>query len=133
VQISRTMESKLAQKLGFDKRTEISLRQAFERLDPAGNGVMTFTAAEKAVGLMGWNIKPQKLRKIIMEADQDDSGKLDYSEFLQFMRSIEEEIAAQPQHVPLMTPTALAGETAAKPAAPEPSRRNMAVSGIGLT
>mmetsp|Transcript_56157 Transcript_56157/g.100006 ORF Transcript_56157/g.100006 Transcript_56157/m.100006 type:complete len:923 (-) Transcript_56157:138-2906(-) len=90
--------NKRGQELRFSLKETNKLRQAFEALDVQGDGSLGVTEVERAIAMAGSNVPHHKAVKIIEEIDDDDSGQLDFCEFLTLMRKIEDEILLTQGH-----------------------------------
>merc|ERR1740117_1753087 len=89
--ILRTLEIEKCEALGFSRRRIHQLRAAFDTLDPQASGSLNLTQIEHALQLMKWHTTKKKLDKLLLDADDDGSGTL---EFMALMKAIEEDIFA---------------------------------------
>jgi len=95
-QARRALENKKAGELKFPPEETRQLRSAFEMLDNDSSRTLGITEMEHAVQLMGWRVTPNKLRKLLNEVDEDESGQVEFIEFLTLMRRIDDELRTTP-------------------------------------
>ena len=63
------------------------LRQAFDLFDTDGSGTIDPKELRAAMQSLGFEAKNQTIYQMIKDIDKDDSGEIDFDEFLQLMTS----------------------------------------------
>ena len=69
--------------LSEDQRTEI--KEAFDLFDTDGSGTIDQKELKVAMRALGFEPKKEEIMKMIRDADQDNSGVIDFPEFLDMM------------------------------------------------
>jgi len=87
----RESQNKRGQELRFTQREVNKLRQAFEALDDEGDGTLGISEVERCIAMAGVTIPHAKAVRLIQEIDEDESGQLDFTEFMSLMRRIEDD------------------------------------------
>ena len=75
----------LTQQAGMKRSAVNNLRVAFEMLDEEGDGSLTFSELQKGVAAAGISLEEDKLLEMLNEVDEDNSGEIDFTEFVEFM------------------------------------------------
>merc|ERR1719359_953417 len=87
--MQREKENAKAVELEFTENQLADLRYAFNALDSDGSGTLEVQEIRRALQLMGKKVSSEKLWEMISEVDDDQSGELDFTEFLQLVRKME--------------------------------------------
>jgi centrin-1 len=61
------------------------LREAFALFDTDGNGAIDGKELKAAMRALGFQIKKAEVRKMIADIDKDESGTIDFQEFIDLM------------------------------------------------
>ena len=69
--------------LSEDQKTEI--KEAFDLFDTDGSGTIDQKELKVAMRALGFEPKKEEIMKMIRDADQDNSGVIDFPEFLDMM------------------------------------------------
>lgn len=67
------------------------LREAFKIFDRDGNGFIDMAELRHIITRLGDILSPQEADEFMREADLNGDGKLDYDEFLKYMRELEKD------------------------------------------
>jgi len=94
IEVQRKRDILKAMHLKFSRLEAYLLRQAFKALDEDGEGTLDTNEVDKAVLLMGWQVCPRLVSQLIIECDEDNSGNIDFGEFLCLMRRMDDELKA---------------------------------------
>ncbi|KAL3835837.1 hypothetical protein ACJMK2_021300 [Sinanodonta woodiana] len=70
---------------GLSEEQLKAYRDAFDQFDKDGNGYITMSELMTVMKSLGYNPSKKTLERIIKEVDMDDSGTVDFSEFLILM------------------------------------------------
>jgi len=84
-----------ATEYGFDEGSVNEHRLAFDQLDQ-GTG-LDISRVRKVFALFGQNISSEKLRELFDKIDEDDSGVLDFLEYLHLVHELEGMLATESQ------------------------------------
>ena len=74
-----------------DADLRAKLRPVFDKFDVDGSGAVSTDEMKAMVTQLKMDISPQKLRKMMVEADPDMSGEIDFEEFL---ATVKKQVAA---------------------------------------
>lgn len=86
-----SQRSKGRQKLQPKRKIELTegqkdqIRQAFDVFDQDGTGAIDHLAVRVALRALGFEPSKEEIKRMIADVDKDESGTLDYSEFLNLM------------------------------------------------
>ena len=69
--------------LSEEQRTEV--KEAFDLFDTDGSGTIDQKELKVAMRALGFEPKKDEIMKMIKDADQDNSGVIDFPEFLDMM------------------------------------------------
>jgi len=94
-EMAREEQNKIGQELRFTQREVNKLRQAFEALDDEGDGTLGISEVERCIAMAGVVIPHAKAVRLIQEIDEDESGQLDFTEFMSLMRRIEDDFGTR--------------------------------------
>lgn len=61
------------------------IREAFNLFDTDGNGTIDVKELKAAMRALGFTIKKAEIRRMIAEIDKDESGTVDFNEFVEMM------------------------------------------------
>lgn len=100
-QLQRLAEHLKAEALGFSKKECFELRRAFEALDTEGHGYLNTSEVHRAVHWMQWRVSDFKLTQLLEDIDEDRSGTTDFSEFLELMRRVDDDLKASGDDRPI--------------------------------
>jgi len=67
----------------IDKREGVELREAFKVFDVDGNGVITRSELKMVMKNLGENLTEQDLNEMMLEADKNGDGVVDFDEFVE--------------------------------------------------
>lgn len=87
--MQREKERERAHELSFSEMQLADLRYAFDALDTDGSGLLEVSEIRRALQLMGKKVSSEKLWDMITEVDDDNSGELDFTEFLQLVKRMD--------------------------------------------
>ncbi|XP_031575462.1 calmodulin-like isoform X2 [Actinia tenebrosa] len=62
------------------------IRIAFKVMDKDGDGFISFSDLKKAMNECHENLSDDELKKMIIDADMDEDGRVGYTEFVQFFQ-----------------------------------------------
>jgi len=62
------------------------IRSAFDLFDTKGTGVMKLSELNVALRGLGLELKKTELKRVVHDADKDNSGTIDFPEFLAVIR-----------------------------------------------
>ncbi|CAE6435012.1 unnamed protein product [Rhizoctonia solani] len=71
----------MGKRLNSGQKTDIELRQLFDRFDKDGSGSIERGELGKAVALLGDQLTDQELTMIMREVDTDRDGRVSFEEF----------------------------------------------------
>eukprot|EP00929_Paragymnodinium_shiwhaense_P059678 TRINITY_DN29877_c0_g1_i1.p1 TRINITY_DN29877_c0_g1~~TRINITY_DN29877_c0_g1_i1.p1 ORF type:complete len:1608 (+),score=662.86 TRINITY_DN29877_c0_g1_i1:80-4903(+) len=74
------------QRDGFTKTELEMLRQTFERFDEDGSGEVETIELSDMLRYLGLTVSLEEVQRLLGQADPNDSGSLDWREFIRFMR-----------------------------------------------
>lgn len=63
----------------------MEIKQAFDLFDTAGSGTIEAKELKVALRALGFEPNKEEIKKLISEVAKDDSGKIDFHEFLDIM------------------------------------------------
>ena len=69
----------------LDEEQVEELREAFNLFDTDGSGTIDAKELKAAMRALGFQVKKADVRKMIAEVDKDDSGAIDFDEFVEMM------------------------------------------------
>ena len=69
----------------YDQATYNEFKEAFKMFDEDGSGDIDVVELGKVFTQLGQNISEAELEDLIKEVDDDESGQIDFGEFLQLM------------------------------------------------
>lgn len=75
-------------RIDLTERQIREIQQAFHLFDTNGEGVMELKELNVALRSLGLELEKQELKQLITEADKDQSGKIDFVEFLAIIRKM---------------------------------------------
>mmetsp|Transcript_106026 Transcript_106026/g.204026 ORF Transcript_106026/g.204026 Transcript_106026/m.204026 type:complete len:988 (+) Transcript_106026:108-3071(+) len=101
-QVQRTAENLRAEALGFTRQESGELRRAFEALDADDSGCLSSAEIFRAVHWMQWKVSEYKLHQLVDDVDEDGSGHIDFSEFLELMRRVDDDVKATGDERPVV-------------------------------
>ncbi|KAJ4474361.1 hypothetical protein J3R30DRAFT_3508317 [Lentinula aciculospora] len=70
-----------------DTDSEEEIRQAFQVFDKDGNGSISAKELKAVMESLGEKLSDKEVDAMILEADQDGDGNINYAEFVDMMRS----------------------------------------------
>eukprot|EP00499_Haloplacidia_sp_CaronLabIsolate_P007069 CAMPEP_0196781380 /NCGR_PEP_ID=MMETSP1104-20130614/9620_1 /TAXON_ID=33652 /ORGANISM="Cafeteria sp., Strain Caron Lab Isolate" /LENGTH=187 /DNA_ID=CAMNT_0042151609 /DNA_START=22 /DNA_END=585 /DNA_ORIENTATION=+ len=73
------------QKKGLDPEQLEEIREAFNLFDTDGNGAIDARELKAAMRALGFQVKKAEIRKMIADIDKDESGTIDFEEFVEMM------------------------------------------------
>lgn len=79
------MKKPAARRPGLNDDEVEELRQAFDLFDTDGSGTIDPKELRAAMQSLGFEAKNQTIYQMIKDIDKDDSGEIDFDEFLQLM------------------------------------------------
>eukprot|EP00929_Paragymnodinium_shiwhaense_P118985 TRINITY_DN90889_c0_g1_i1.p1 TRINITY_DN90889_c0_g1~~TRINITY_DN90889_c0_g1_i1.p1 ORF type:complete len:888 (+),score=233.27 TRINITY_DN90889_c0_g1_i1:149-2812(+) len=88
----RAREMQHGLRLGWSKLQVLQFRRAFEELDEELTSEVPLSFVQKAVVMMEWKITQARLERMLIDADDDGSGTINFLEFLTLMTRIDVEI-----------------------------------------
>jgi len=97
-QFQRNAENAKADSLNLSRHQKYELRRAFDALDADGSGDLSLSEVLKAVHVHmatcphASNLPPYQIRQIFLEVDEDQSGSVDFIEFMELMARIDAEV-----------------------------------------
>jgi centrin-1 len=74
-------------KIDLSEKHKKEIREAFDIFDSEGAGAIDFVAVKVALRALGFEPTKEEFKNIILEVDQDSSGTIDFSEFLELITS----------------------------------------------
>eukprot|EP00747_Dinoflagellata_sp_TGD_P102856 gnl/TRDRNA2_/TRDRNA2_168785_c0_seq1.p1 gnl/TRDRNA2_/TRDRNA2_168785_c0~~gnl/TRDRNA2_/TRDRNA2_168785_c0_seq1.p1 ORF type:complete len:451 (-),score=96.17 gnl/TRDRNA2_/TRDRNA2_168785_c0_seq1:24-1376(-) len=92
--LMRAAEDKICDEHNFSKQDVKELRDAFDAMDVDENAVLSLHEVERAVRIFRWQIPDDKISAMISEVDSDNTGTLNFCEFVTLMRYVMEERSA---------------------------------------
>jgi len=81
----RRKQSKIKKKIELTEEQKNQIRQAFDVFDKDGTGAIDSISLRVALRALGFEPSKDEIKKMISEVDKDESGTLDFSEFLNLM------------------------------------------------
>lgn len=91
IELRRETEYKTAKALNFTLENVNEFRRAFDRFDTSGDGFLSVSEVWNSLSILKWKVTEAKFVRIIEEVDEDDSGQLDFTEFLTLLRKADSE------------------------------------------
>jgi Ca2+-binding EF-hand superfamily protein len=95
--IQRAAENAKAESLNLTWHQTYELRRAFETLDFDNSGALTFSEVCKAAQMMQWRISDMRIHQFFCEFDKDDTGSINFVEFLSLMCRVDQDLNAASQ------------------------------------
>ncbi len=72
---------------GLTEKEVLDIKQAFDLFDANHNGTMSKKELKSAIDALGMDIQGNTFNALLAEIDKDDSGEIDFKEFLEMMTS----------------------------------------------
>jgi len=93
-QFQRDAENAKAASLNLSRHQKYELRRAFDTLDADASGELNLSEVITAVHkyMAQWNLPEYIIKKIFREVDEDQSGSVDFIEFMELMARIDAEV-----------------------------------------
>jgi len=76
-------DGQYAEETGLEKEQIVVLRRAFDGFDPNKKGYISPETVSDILRMMGIKVSSTSFKQIIEEIDEDGSGQIEFSEFLQ--------------------------------------------------
>eukprot|EP00944_MAST-04C_sp_MAST-4C-sp1_P012797 g12797.t1 len=89
-QMGMTLEEMEAMEGGAEEETQQVIEEytaAFKEIDKDGSGYLSPDELRDVMDMLGEDMNPEELEKIIAEADKDGDGEIDLEEFINMMRA----------------------------------------------
>jgi calmodulin len=87
----RRRENETAKQLGFNAQQVVELRESFFSLDQDGSGELSIDECRTTLTLLRKNMSAEDLNVLFETIDKDGNGRIDFQEFLHFMRSLSDQ------------------------------------------